>query len=393
MTYASPAGLVGLHVTAIYWAAAAAAVTSAVQAAGELARDRLHALAAWALTMTALGTSLALAAAAPAVLQGQTAAATWACALSILGTWAFAEVLATTSGDGRRVADMMTVPLLAGASAALLLLGLHWAASHRPHDAAAAAIGTQLTLAVYYAPGLARIAALAHQRARSAPPSWARVAMQAVATSAATALVLTMARPAVLITGASGTHAGTLVITITGALLGIAAASATGALAAGPMVTLIAARCQPWLACRRLRPLWAAVREAAPDAALPVQKSAGAGIHGRLLRRVTEIREAEQALRPYWSQDVAARALAAAQAAALSPGLEQALIEATVIINAATACLRGEPPAPQPFPADQLHASTGDDLHSEVERLLLVSQAIRQFPDIHKPTAAPPSRE
>jgi hypothetical protein len=128
--------------TVIYWVAAIAAVISAAQAAGELARDRFPALAAWALSMTALGASLAFAAAAPAVLQGRPGPATWACAgLGILGTWAFAEVLATTNGDGRRIPDIMTSPVLAGASAVLLLTGLHWAASHRPHEAVLATIG------------------------------------------------------------------------------------------------------------------------------------------------------------------------------------------------------------------------------------------------------------
>jgi hypothetical protein len=119
--------------TVVYWVAAAAAFISSAQAAGELARDRSPALVAWVLCMVALGTSLALAAAAPAVLQGRPGPATWACAgLGVAGTWAFADVLATTNSDGRRIADMMTIPLLAGAFAALLLMGLHWAACRVP---------------------------------------------------------------------------------------------------------------------------------------------------------------------------------------------------------------------------------------------------------------------
>jgi len=111
--------------------------------------------------MTALGASLALAA-TPAVLQGRSGPASWACAgLGIAGTWAFAEVLATTNGDGRRIADMTTIPLLAGLFAVLLLMGLHQAASHSAHNAGLAAIGIQLTLVAYYVPGLGRIASLA----------------------------------------------------------------------------------------------------------------------------------------------------------------------------------------------------------------------------------------
>lgn len=56
--------------TVVYWVAAAVALLSAAEAAGELWRERLPALAAWALTMTALGASLVLAAADPAVLHG-----------------------------------------------------------------------------------------------------------------------------------------------------------------------------------------------------------------------------------------------------------------------------------------------------------------------------------
>jgi hypothetical protein len=92
---------------------------------------------------------------------------------------------------------------------------------------------------------------------------------------------------------------------------------------------------------------------------------------------VTEIRAAEQALRPYWRQDVATRALAAAQAATLSPDLEQAFIEATVVLDAASARLRGEPPATEPLAADHIYANV-TDLDSEVARLVLVSQAIRE---------------
>jgi hypothetical protein len=56
--------------TLIYWVAAAAALASAAGAVGEFLHDRLPALAAWALSMTALSASLALAAAARDVMHG-----------------------------------------------------------------------------------------------------------------------------------------------------------------------------------------------------------------------------------------------------------------------------------------------------------------------------------
>jgi len=365
--------------TVVYWVAAAAAFISSAQAAGELARDRSPALAAWVLCMLALGASLVLAAAVPAVLQGRPEAATWACAgLGVAGTWAFAEVLATTSGDGRRIADMMTIPLLAGAVATLLLMGLHQAATHIPHDAALAVMGIQLTLVTYYLPGLGRIASLARQRADAAPASWARVAMRAVFASAATEIVLIMARSAVLIAGTSGVRTGSAVITVLRVLQGIAAACGIGALAVGPLVTLTSAQCRSWLAYRRLRPLWAAVTEAVPDVEQVLDAGPGAGIRSRLQRRVAEIRVAEQALSPYRRSDAAARALAAAQSAALSPDLEQAFVEATVVLGAAGARLRGEPPATEPLAAEHVWGSATDDLDSEISRLVLVSHAVRQ---------------
>jgi hypothetical protein len=365
--------------TVVYWVAAAAAFISSAQAAGELVRDRSPALAGWVLCMVALGASLALAAAVPAVLQGKPGPVAWACAgLSILGTWAFAEVLATTSGDGRRIADMMTIPLLAGAFAVLLLIGLHWAASHDTRDAALAVMGIQLTLVTYYLPGLGRIASLTRQRADAAPACWARVAMRAVFTSAATEIVLIMARSAVLIAGTSGVRTGSAVITVIGFLQGIAAACGIGALAVGPMATLTSAQFRCWLAYRRLRPLWTAVKEAVPDAELPAEADSTVSIRSRLQRRVTEIRTAEQALSPHWRAEVAARALATARSAALSADLEQAFVEATVVLSAADARLRGDPPAPEPLAAEQICGSATDDLDSEITRLVLVSQAVRQ---------------
>jgi hypothetical protein len=365
--------------TAVYWVAATAAFISAAQAGGELARDRSPALAAWILSMLTVGASLALAAATPAVLQGRPGLATWTCAgLGIAGTWAFADVLATTNNDGRRITDMTTIPLLAGTLAVLLLMGLHSAASHSPHNAGLAAIGIQLTLVTYFAPGLARIASLAQQRANAAPASWARVAMRSVFASAATEIVLIMAKSAVLIVDTSGMRVNAVVITIIGFLQGIVAVFGIGALAAGPVVTAASGLWRSWLAYERLRPLWTAMKEAVPEAELLAETGSGVGVRWRLQRRITEIQAAEQALRPYWREEVAARARAAAQSAALNPDLEQAFIEATVVLDAASARMRGEPLVTEPLAADRICASASDDPDSEITRLVLVSQAVRQ---------------
>jgi hypothetical protein len=232
-------------------------------------------------------------------------------------------------------------------------------------------MGIQVTLVTYYLPGLGRIASLAQQRASAAPASWGRVAMRAVFASAVTEIVLIMARSAVLVVVSSGVRTSALVIPIIGFLQGIAAAFGIGALAAGPVVTATSALCRSWLAYRRLGPLWAAVKEAVPD-------GSGAGIRRRLQRRVTEIRAAQQALSPYRREDVAARAEAAAQSATLGPDLEDAFIEATVVLDAASARRRGESPAIAPLAGTWICTRASDDLDSEITRLVLVSQAIRQ---------------
>jgi hypothetical protein len=383
----------GGHVTVVYWVAAATALLSAVEAAGELARERLPALAALALSMTALSASLALAAADPAVLAGESGPVAWACAgLGIVGTWSFARVLSAGRGDARSVTGMMAIPLLGGAWAIVLLLGLRWAGSHGTAGAgssALAAIGTQLTLLAYYVPGLCQVAFLAWQRAIVTPPSWARTAMQAVCAAAAAEFVLTLARSAILIARVSGMQAGGPATTVIGALQGIAAICGIGALAVGPVAAPVSARCWPWLAYWRLRPLWALLRTAVPDAEQTAACGTRLSIRSRLQRRVAGIRDAEQLLSAYWREDVAARARAAAQSAALSPDLEQAVIEAAVLLNAAGARLRGEPPASEPLTVEQIRGNGGADLHSEITRLVRVSRAVRSRAIIHGLTADP----
>jgi hypothetical protein len=375
-------------VTVIYWVAAAAALLSAAEAGGELARDRLPALAAWALSMTALSASLALAAVNPAVLHGESGPAAWACAgLGILGTWGFAEVLSAGRGDVRSVTGIMATPLFGGACAALLLLGLHWTGSHGTADAGRsqlAPIGAQLALLACYAPGLCQVAVLARQRAALTPPSWARTAMRAVCASAVAQFVLTMARSAILVALASGMPAGGSAITVIGVLQGIAVIWGIGALAVGPLLVLVSARCWPWLAYWRLRPMWALLRQAVPDAERPAVRSSRFSIRRRLLRRVTEICDAEHALSAYWREDVAVRALAAARSAGLSVSQEQAVVEAAVVMDAVSARLRGEPPPAVPLQPEWVDEGVGDDLQSEVDRLVEVARAMRRYPLVHE---------
>jgi hypothetical protein len=148
---------------------------------------------------------------------------------------------------------------------------------------------------------------------------------------------------------------------------------------ASPATTRIASHCGLWMAYWRLRPLWAAMVQAVPHVGLPAQRGSGFGIRCRLLRRVVEIRDAELALRPYWRAHVASRAAAAARSAGLTAGLESAVVEAAVIMDAAGARMRGMPPSRAPVPG-LLWQSAGDDLLSEVARLVDVSRVICRCP-------------
>jgi hypothetical protein len=170
---------------------------------------------------------------------------------------------------------------------------------------------------------------------------------------------------------------GGLVITVIGFLQGCAVIAAIGVMVAGPAMMQVASQCGQWMAYWRLRPLWAAMVQAVPHVELPGERGAVFGIRWRLLRRVIEIRDAELALRPYWRGDVAARASAAARSAALSADQEAAVVEAAVVMQAADACKQGTPPSRAPVP-ELPWLAAGDDLHSEVVRLVHVSRLIRR---------------
>jgi hypothetical protein len=58
-------------------------------------------------------------------------------------------------------------------------------------------------------------------------------------------------------------------------------------------------------------------------------------------------------------------------------------------MDAADACMRGMPPAREPV-RENIWPTAGDDLHSEVARLVTVSRVIRRCPvlrDLHACTA------
>ena len=152
------------------------------------------------------------------------------------------------------------------------------------------------------------------------------------------------------------------------------------ALVAEAGALLISSGWRPWLVYWRLRPLWVAMVEAVPEVRLPAGRPWRRGIRWRLLRRVIEIRDAEHALRPFWRDVVAAKAVVAARSAGLSGDLEQAVVEAAVVIDAAGARLRGMAPRSEPAAVQWVYRGTGEDLRSEVARLILVAQAMSRCP-------------
>jgi hypothetical protein len=204
----------------VYWIAAVAALLPAIHAAARLMRDRSLTLAAFAMSMTTVSASLALTAAFPAVLQARSGGpAAWVSSgLGIAGTWALAATLAAENGGARRFCDMVVMPLMGGASAALFLLGLELAGRFGATEAAAGsgaeAVGMQLTLVTYYGPGLCRIAALARQRANLLHAGPARTGMLAFSASAQAEFALILARSAMIVAHISGVRAAGPTVTL-----------------------------------------------------------------------------------------------------------------------------------------------------------------------------------
>lgn len=140
-----------------------------------------------------------------------------------------------------------------------------------------------------------------------------------------------------------------------------------------PSLASTAGQCRMWWAWWRLRPLWAAMLQAAPGVQLPSQPGTRYNARYRLHRRVIEIRDAELALRPWWDGRVAAQAEEAARSAGLPPDWDYAVIEAVMIVTALDARLDGA----RCSPAGLSVPPPGNDLESETARLLLVSRAVQ----------------
>jgi hypothetical protein len=134
-----------------------------------------------------------------------------------------------------------------------------------------------------------------------------------------------------------------------------------------------------WSVYWRLYPLWDALRQAVPEIELPLDPAMRWNIRYRLYRRVIEIRDAQLALRPYASADVAAQAAAAAKAAGLPPDKAAALVEAAVIIDALESRLRGRQPQDDGVALHKASAEIGNDIRAEASVIMLMSQAIHRY--------------
>jgi hypothetical protein len=150
----------------------------------------------------------------------------------------------------------------------------------------------------------------------------------------------------------------------------------------------LAEHVQAWRACRRLRPLWVLVAEAAPQVTLgdwaAPRGRAGAlsGPRMRLIRMTTEILDGYAELCPWTNREVAAEARAAASRHGLTGERLEAAVEAHVVTEA-VATVRSD--APEEVPAEVVElpsarAADAGDAGSEVAWLITVAAHLPRRP-------------
>jgi hypothetical protein len=388
------------QVTVAWWIAAAVAMISGAHTATRAWRERSLPLLAFALSMFSLSGCLSVGAIGRAALVTLSAGSGgWiSSSLGILSTWALSGALVAVLGGPSRVADLLAMPVLGALSAGVLQAALEHAAffGARPAvvNSGLPAVGIQLAQVTFYCPGLWRIGCLARQYAGRVPGHHALAGMRAVSVAAVAELVLLVARSAFVLICLTETvrWAGLAVAVIAVAQATVVIVAVAGMIASAWVPVIAAMARQLWLvfAYWRLRPLWAVLLSAVPYVQLAVPLRPWAGLRFRLLRRVIEIRDAELALRSHWRGDIADQARAAARSAGLSSGLEKAVVEAAVVVNAAAARLSGMPPSD--LPAEDVCDTSGDDLGAETARLIRVSWALRHcliVRDVVRPVALP----
>lgn len=149
----------------------------------------------------------------------------------------------------------------------------------------------------------------------------------------------------------------------------------------GTTVAELRRRWGDYLAYRRLRPLWRALYEAAPEfVLLPPGAVRRPWLHrdlGFLLyRQVIEIRDGQLALRPYADPEAAARAGERARAAGLPADEVRAVTDAAALATGIAAKKAGLPPKALP---GHKPAPGGDSLFAEIAWLEKVSRAYARW--------------
>jgi hypothetical protein len=176
-----------------------------------------------------------------------------------------------------------------------------------------------------------------------------------------------------------------------GVEIGAAQRAETVTASIGQLILAVGATMPAWgprvdriVSYRRLRPLWYAVCQAAPEVVLDPPHSSRADhwkpwdMNFRLYRRIIEIRDGCLALRPYLDEEVASRARRLGERAGLD-GIElNAAVEAATLTAAIDAKASGRPGLDRAGPV--LGTSGGSDLAGELAWLTKVAGAFARSP-------------
>ena len=374
--------------TGLYWTAAVLALVWAGYTAARLRRDRSALVAASLLCLASAAATMGIAAVWPELMWAGPAhpfIAWLLVSLGLLAIWTFLGVLAAVTGQTTRPLALVTVPLAAAAAGWLILAGVPqaWVVGPAPDAWGVPALASQCLLGACCCPAEGQIAVIAWRFSRRVRIWHIRWGMRAVAAGAAAEFALILARAAMIGSYAGGKEAAGRAATAIAAAQAVAMiliVAGTTASAWYPPLSRLARQAWLWSAYWRLRPLWAALRQALPEVTLPRPPGMRLNIRYRVDRRVIEIRDAELTLGAYSPPEVPARAETAARCAGLDAGEAVAVAEAAVIATALAARRDGQPPRLDGTPGKVTSTLPGNDLRAEAARLILVTRAFRCSP-------------
>jgi hypothetical protein len=375
--------------TGLYWTAAVLALVWAGYTSVRLRRDRSALVVASLLCLASAAATMGIAAVWPELMWAGPAhpfIAWLLVSLGLLATWTFLGVLAAVTGQTARPLALVTVPLAAAAAGWLILAGVPqgWAVGPAPDAWGVSTLASQCLLGACCCPAEGRITVIAWRFSRRVRVWHIRWGMRAVAAGAAAEFALILARAAMIGSYAGGEEAAGRAATAIAAAQAVAMISivaGTTASAWYPPLSRLARQAWLWSAYWRLRPLWAALRQAIPEVTLPRPPGVRLNIRYRVDRRVIEIRDAELALQAYSPPEVPGRAETAARCAGLDAGEAVAVAEAAVIATALAARRDGQPPRLGGTPGKVIGTLPGNnDLRAEAAGLILVARAFRCSP-------------